>query len=81
MNSNAPFIPEELFNGYDNILRLCKLQLDAFERRWNVLYLAPQAEKESFTTDDYKRTKEINESFTRLNNMVRDYLSKLDVIE
>ena len=81
LNSNAPFIPEELFNGYDNILRLCRLQLDAFERRWNVFYLASQSEKESFTTDDYKRTKEINESFTRLNNMVRDYLSKLDVIE
>ena len=81
LNSNAPFIPEQLFNGYDNILRLCKLQLDAFEQRWNVFYLASQAEKESFTIDDYERTKEINQSFTKLNNMVRDYLSKLDVIE
>ena len=81
LNSNAPFIPEELFNEYNNILRLCRLQLDAFEQSWNILYLASQAEKERFTIDDYKRTKEINESFTKLNNMVRDYLSKLDVIE
>ena len=81
LNSNAPFITEEIFNGYYNILQLCDLQLKAFEQRWNVLYLTSQAEKESFTIDDYERTKEINESFAKLNNMVRDYLSKLDVIE
>lgn len=81
LNSSAPFISEELFNEYDNILKLCKLQLDAFERRWNVFYLAPQEEKESFTMEEYQRTREIEKAFNKLNNMVREYLSKLDVME
>ena len=36
LNGNAPFIPEELFNKYTEIMKLCRLQLGAFERRWNV---------------------------------------------
>ena len=81
LNSNAPFVPDELFNKYDGILQLCRLQPDAFERRWNVSYSAPRAEKESFVRKDYERSREISESFASLNNMVRAYLSNLDVIE
>ncbi len=80
LNGNAPFIPEELFNKYTEIMKLCGLQLGAFERRWNVLYIAPQKEKETFTHEDYARTEEINNKLKEVNNEVRAYLSKLDVI-
>lgn len=81
LNSNAPFIPEKIFNEYDNILQLCELQLDAFERRWDVFNPAPKEKKERFTAEEYKRTRKISESLNKLNNIVREYLSKLDVIE
>ncbi len=80
LNGNAPFIPEELFNKYTEIMKLCRLQLGVFERRWNVLYIAPQKEKETFTNADYARTEEINNKLKEVNNEVRVYLSKLDVI-
>lgn len=80
LNGNAPFIPEDLFNQYTEIMKLCGMQLRAFERRWNVLYLDSQKEKETFSLNDYNRTAEINSKFKELNNNVRVYLSKLDVI-
>lgn len=61
-------------------MKLCRLQLGVFERRWNVLYIAPQKEKETFTNADYARTEEINNKLKEVNNEVRVYLSKLDVI-
>ncbi|WP_368199364.1 hypothetical protein [Blautia wexlerae] len=80
LNGNAPFISEEIFNKYTEIMKLCNMQLGAFERRWNVLYIASQKEKETFTHEDYARTEEINDKFKAVNNQVRAYLSKLDVI-
>ena len=40
-----------------------------------------QEEKESFSREDYKRTDELNDSFRVLNEHIREYLSKLDVID
>lgn len=79
--SNASFISNELYDKYDEILMLCRQQLSSFEERWNVYYLAPQSEKESFSRDDYKRSREINEKLKELNQMIREYLSKIDVID
>ena len=80
LNSNIPFISEEIYKGYNNILSLCKTQLNVFAQRWNVLYMAPQYEKENLSLDDYNRTDNINKEFDKLNNLIRKYLSNLDVI-
>lgn len=81
LNSNAPFIPEKFYEAYDEIRKLCGMQLSVFEDRWNVGYLASQEEKEFLSSEDYKRTGEINAKFKQLNNEIRKYLSNLDVLE
>ncbi|WP_158662708.1 hypothetical protein [Massiliimalia timonensis] len=81
LNSNIPFISEEIFNGYEELLRLSILQLDEYVERFNALDLRPQQEKESFSPDAYKRTREINEKWKKLNNTIRAYISNLDVME
>lgn len=81
LNSNAAFIPEKFYDAYEEIRKLCVLQLSEFEQRWNVLYLASQEEKETIPPEAYKRTGEINEKFKTLNNEIREYLDKLDVLE
>lgn len=78
--ANIAFIPEEIFNAYDDILGLCCLQLHAFERRYNVLSLTPQEDKERFSDNDYRRTEEINKKWRSINCTIREYLSRLDVV-
>ena len=62
------------------VLGLCREQLGVFELRWNVGYLATEAEKRKFSREDYERSREIKEKYDALNKAVREYLSKLDVI-
>lgn len=81
LNQNIPFISSNLFNEYDNILNLCRRQLDVFERRWDVGSLVTQDEKESFSMEDYECTSEIREKFKELNENIRRYLSTLDVMD
>lgn len=75
-----PFIPDELYVQYDNIRAKATIQLAAYEKRYDVGYMAPQSEKESYTKEDYAMTREINEDFKSLNEAVREYLDNLDVI-
>jgi hypothetical protein len=79
LRANAPFIPEDFYVLYDEILRLSYQQLNAFSQRWNAGYLAPKKEKEHLAIDDYKRTTEMDDKLMALNSKVRMYLSKLDV--
>ena len=81
LNSNIPFLPEKFYEEYHEILKLCRQQLDAFEQRWNVYYLAPQEDKKSFSKEDYQRSRDINTKFRELNNDIRKYLMKLDVMD
>jgi len=81
LNSNAPFISNDLFEKYNDILKLCKRQLNVFEHRWNCFYLATQEEKESFSSEDFQRTNEITNKFKELNENIRQYLSMLDVLD
>lgn len=81
LNSNVPFIPENLYQKYDEIMILCRLQLREFQKRWNVLYFAPPKEKESFSREDYQRSRDIQAKFSALNHELREYLGKLDVLE
>lgn len=79
--ANGAFISEELYNKYNEILNLCGQQLNAFQRRYNVLYFASQEKKENFTDKEYERTTIIKEKWLELNNCVREYISKLEVID
>lgn len=81
LNSNAAFIPEKFYNAYEEIRQLCNMQLSDFEERWNVGAFIPQGEKARLPYETYKRTGEINDKFKQLNSELREYLSKLDVIE
>ena len=81
LNSNAPFIPEKFYEAYEEIRKLCGMQLSEFEKRWNVGYIASQEEKESLSAEAYERTGEISAKFKQLNNEVRLYLRNLDVLE
>lgn len=81
LNSNIPFVPENLYTDFDEILGLCRMQLTVFEMRWNTLYMASQKEKETFSTEDFRRSSEIREKFKTLNTNLREYLSKLDVLD
>lgn len=79
--SNIPFIPEEFEQAYLEVLGLCREQLGVFELRWNVGYLATDAEKRKFSREDFQRSRDIKEKYDALNKAVRAYLSKLDVID
>lgn len=79
--SNAPFISNEIFEKYNEILKLARQQLFAFERRWNLSIIGSQKDKEKFTDNDYLRGNEIQEKFTDLIKSVREYLAKLDVLD
>lgn len=81
LNCNIPFISENLYEKYEEIIGLCRVQLGVFEDRWNVFYLASQEEKESFSVEDYKRSSDINSKFKELNRELREYLAKLDILE
>lgn len=79
--ANGAFISEDLYNKYNEILALCGQQLNAFQRRYNVLYFASQEKKESYTDKEYERTTTIKEKWLELNNCFREYISKLEVID
>lgn len=64
-----------------DMVKLCHMQLNVFERIWNDGIIASQKEKETFSHDDYQRTGTINVKFKELNNDIREYLSKLDVLD
>ena len=77
---NLPFIPEKFANQYTEILRLCNFQLDAYSKRFNVGYIAPQAEKEKYEKEDYNRTEEINNKFKALTADIRRYLIDSEIL-
>ena len=81
LNENAPFILEEFFDGYSELLKISNMQTNAFSQRWNKLYFAAQEEKERLDFKDYKRTEELKTKHEELNKKIRKYLSELDVIE
>ena len=79
--SNGAFITEELYNKYYEILKLCGKQVDAFLMHNNKSLLSLQSADEPYDLKDYERTRTIKEKWLELNNDVRCYLSKLEVVE
>ncbi len=80
LSKSIPFIPREFVDDYRALLKLCSLQLHDFERRWNISYIGTKKEKSVLDNDSYQRTTEINRNFDILNEKIRDYLSRLDVL-
>ena len=80
--ASAAFISADLYNSFFEIETLCKCQLSDFQD----FRLRPDAEefrndcKDAFN-ETYKRTREINEKFEKLLEMLREYILRLDVIE
>lgn len=79
LNKNAPFIPAEFFNEFDNILRLCFMQIDVIHEKYNVGNLDSQ--KGIPQPDDYRRTDEINKKLKETNQRIREYLASIEVAE
>ena len=80
LSKSIPFIPKEFCDDYRALLKLCSLQLIDFERRWNLSYVGSKEEKSILGKESYQRTTEINKKFDLLNEKIRDYLSRLDVL-
>lgn len=80
LSKSIPFIPKEFCEGYRELLKLCSLQLYDFEERWNVSYIGTKEEKSVLGHESYQRTEEINKKFDELNDKIREYLIRLDVL-
>ena len=78
--ASAAFIPEDFFIGYEEILSLCKQQLNVFAFRYNVSSFETKNKKRELKQEDYKRTEEINKKWISHNEKIRDYLTSLDVL-
>lgn len=81
LNSNIPFIAENFHKGYEEIIQMCRVQLGVFEERWNLGSDLPVEQKKRFSLDDFQRSRDIKDKFYMLNNELREYLAKLDVLE
>lgn len=79
LNQNAPFIKKSIYDGYNEILKLCRLQIGAYLDRFS-LSVYPHTEKKNFDVEDYKRTREIHAKIDAQNDSIREYLANLDVI-
>lgn len=76
--ANSAFIPKPFCDMYEEVLKLARLQLFAYTRRFNVLYMAK--DKDSFSLDDYKRTADLQNRWEEHVGSIRKYLATLDVI-
>lgn len=81
IRSNIPFISKELYDKYEDILKLCFMQIKEYENRWNKSIPCCQSPKEEFSDDAYRRSGEIRDKFIELNEYLRDYLSNLEVVD
>lgn len=80
LKANIPFIPENIYIAYNEILKLSYIQLMAYERRFDVNDPRPQSEKETFILKDYEKTEELNNKWNVLNNMIRDYINSIEIL-
>lgn len=81
LHCNIAFIPKELYDKYKEILDLCNQQVGTFQNRWNVNCLASQEERERFSHEDFQCSRDIKKKFYSINDDLREYLEKLDVLE
>lgn len=75
---NAAFISQDIFDDYNEILKLCRSQLFDYEQRFVVTI--PEKLK-YLKAENYTRSSKILDKNTEITNKVRTYLSSLDVLE
>ncbi len=78
LHANKAFISKELCNKYEEILQLAVLQLEAYTRRFNLSY-TPE-ERQGYKSEDFLRTKELQDKWDAQTDRIRDYLANLEVI-
>lgn len=82
LDTNAPFIPAEIYESFDEIRRLCTRQFNMYtwcgplSNRHNYSEVVLNQEMECFD-----RTREIAEKKEHLMARLREYLEKLEVVE
>ena len=80
--SSAPFISKGLYEKFLEIENLCKHQLSDFQDfRLRPDAKSYQVELNKEYREAYNRTRKINQKLNELLEELRDYISKLDVIE
>ena len=77
--ANAPFIPKDIYDNFDEILNLIRTQSEVYNEA-NFHTTVSDADGE-ITEDDMNRTAQIDEKFSVLMNIIRDYLAKLEILE
>lgn len=81
LNACVPFISENIFQGYDELEKLCKTQLSDFQD----FRLRPDAKEYRENCSDafretYRRTKEIQQKYREVSADLRTYINSIDVI-
>lgn len=79
--SNIPFMPEYIYDGYSALLKDCGGQLSTYEFVYYMDSSSDEGEVAKTKADARKKTHEINENWKKQNISIRDYLSKIDVLE
>ncbi len=77
---NAPFMPEDFHNRYMDIVVKCHAQVALHELEL-AARKSPSNKEHIIKAEHFVKTREIIESYKVLNNDLRAYLSKLDVVD
>jgi len=80
---SAPFIPKGFYDSFSEVCKLCKQNIDVYAFRWNKGYIGNWEEskdKRDSEAKAYLRTSEFTKKFDLLIDEIRNYLSKLDVL-
>lgn len=79
LSANAPFISKEIYDKFNEIMDLIRTQSEVYnEAHFNTTLSNAEGE---ITEEDTNRTTQIDRLFDNLMNEIRDYLSKLEILE
>lgn len=79
LNTSIPFITEEQYEEYDEILKMARMHIFDFNRRWCITDFSQG--KNNLPNEAYLRSNEIAKKFKDLSKELNKYLSSLEVIE
>ena len=79
LNSNIPFITEEQYAKYDELLKMARMHISDFERRWCVTDFSTN--KNVVPHEAYVRSDQMATKYKELSKELNAYLSSLEIIE
>ena len=79
LNSSIPFITEEQYEKYDELLKMARDHISDFSRRWCVTDFSP--DKSTLPHEAYLRSNEMAKKFKEFSVEINKYLSLLEIIE